>query len=79
MERTTTPTILSFFYDFCFFFKQKTAYEIMPSLVGSEMCIRDRAKRKSEEVARSLLAEAGYPDGRELGKDGPLTLSLIHI
>ena len=23
-------------------FKQKTAYEIMPSLVGSEMCIRDR-------------------------------------
>ncbi|CZR99127.1 hypothetical protein CDFC105_63929 [Clostridioides difficile] len=27
-------------FDF-FFFKQKTAYEIMPSLVGSEMCIRD--------------------------------------
>ena len=25
------------------FFKQKTAYEIMPSLVGSEMCIRDRS------------------------------------
>eukprot|EP00825_Cyclidium_porcatum_P019523 TRINITY_DN22175_c0_g1_i1.p2 TRINITY_DN22175_c0_g1~~TRINITY_DN22175_c0_g1_i1.p2 ORF type:complete len:104 (+),score=9.27 TRINITY_DN22175_c0_g1_i1:66-377(+) len=25
-----------------FFFKQKTAQEIMPSLVGSEMCIRDR-------------------------------------
>src|SRR5450756_913133 len=25
-----------------FFFKQKTAYEIMSSLVGSEMCIRDR-------------------------------------
>src|SRR5450756_1163944 len=25
-----------------FFFKQKTAYEFMPSLVGSEMCIRDR-------------------------------------
>jgi len=24
------------------YFKQKTAYEIMPSLVGSEMCIRDR-------------------------------------
>src|SRR5450756_92207 len=29
------------FYSFFFFFKQKTAYEIMPSLVGSEMCIRD--------------------------------------
>ena len=27
-----------------FFFKQKTAYEIMPSLVGSEMCIRDRVE-----------------------------------
>ena len=25
-------------------FKQKTAYEIMPSLVGSEMCIRDSSK-----------------------------------
>ena len=26
----------------CFFFKQKTAYEISLGLVGSEMCIRDR-------------------------------------
>ncbi len=26
---------------FFFFFKQKTAYEIAQSLVGSEMCIRD--------------------------------------
>ena len=26
---------------FCFFFKQKTAYELLRSLVGSEMCIRD--------------------------------------
>ncbi|CZR83218.1 NADH oxidase [Clostridioides difficile] len=25
-----------------FVFKQKAAYDIMPSLVGSEMCIRDR-------------------------------------
>eukprot|EP00658_Telonema_sp_P-2_P040718 TRINITY_DN29112_c0_g2_i1.p2 TRINITY_DN29112_c0_g2~~TRINITY_DN29112_c0_g2_i1.p2 ORF type:complete len:123 (+),score=21.12 TRINITY_DN29112_c0_g2_i1:55-423(+) len=25
----------------CFFFKQKTAYEMLRSLVGSEMCIRD--------------------------------------
>eukprot|EP01016_Furgasonia_blochmanni_P009471 TRINITY_DN13924_c0_g1_i3.p1 TRINITY_DN13924_c0_g1~~TRINITY_DN13924_c0_g1_i3.p1 ORF type:complete len:179 (-),score=26.80 TRINITY_DN13924_c0_g1_i3:63-599(-) len=32
-------SIISFF-----FFKQKTAYEIMPSLVGSEMCIRDRLR-----------------------------------
>ena len=28
---------------FVFFFKQKTAYEIEYGLVGSEMCIRDRA------------------------------------
>ena len=27
-----------------FFFKQKTAYEIRISLVGSEMCIRDSRK-----------------------------------
>ena len=26
-----------------FFFKQKTAYEMLRSLVGSEMCIRDRS------------------------------------
>ncbi len=27
-----------------FFFKQKTAYEMSASLVGSEMCIRDRTQ-----------------------------------
>ena len=35
-----TPS--SFFAYFFFFFKQKTAYEILSGLVGSEMCIRDR-------------------------------------
>src|SRR5665809_104296 len=39
--------VLILFFWFClffffFFFKQKTAYEIRLSLVGSEMCIRDR-------------------------------------
>ena len=29
-------------YVLFFFFKQKTAYEMLRSLVGSEMCIRDR-------------------------------------
>eukprot|EP00658_Telonema_sp_P-2_P078234 TRINITY_DN7283_c0_g1_i6.p1 TRINITY_DN7283_c0_g1~~TRINITY_DN7283_c0_g1_i6.p1 ORF type:complete len:213 (+),score=84.72 TRINITY_DN7283_c0_g1_i6:46-684(+) len=29
---------------FFFFFKQKTAYEMLRSLVGSEMCIRDSSK-----------------------------------
>ena len=28
--------------EFVFFVKQKTAYEMLRSLVGSEMCIRDR-------------------------------------
>ena len=32
---------LGFFF---FFFKQKTAYEMLRSLVGSEMCIRDSAR-----------------------------------
>ena len=27
-----------------FFFKQKTAYEILSGLVGSEMCIRDSTR-----------------------------------
>eukprot|EP00658_Telonema_sp_P-2_P064509 TRINITY_DN53545_c0_g1_i1.p1 TRINITY_DN53545_c0_g1~~TRINITY_DN53545_c0_g1_i1.p1 ORF type:complete len:141 (-),score=22.68 TRINITY_DN53545_c0_g1_i1:18-440(-) len=30
-----------------FFFKQKTAYEMLRSLVGSEMCIRDRFNGRS--------------------------------
>eukprot|EP00658_Telonema_sp_P-2_P084208 TRINITY_DN9287_c0_g1_i3.p1 TRINITY_DN9287_c0_g1~~TRINITY_DN9287_c0_g1_i3.p1 ORF type:complete len:314 (+),score=86.60 TRINITY_DN9287_c0_g1_i3:64-1005(+) len=35
--------LFNFFYIF-FFFKQKTAYEMLRSLVGSEMCIRDSDK-----------------------------------
>ena len=30
-----------------FFFKQKTAYDVLRSLVGSEMCIRDRSNTSS--------------------------------
>src|SRR5660398_285206 len=49
-----------------FFFKQKTAYEIRLSLVGSEMCIRD--SREAERLAERL-EEAGkeivqYATGR---------------
>ena len=33
---------MRWFCVFFFFFKQKTAYEMLRSLVGSEMCIRDR-------------------------------------
>ena len=35
---------VSLFFVFFFFFKQKTAYEMLRSLVGSEMCIRDRER-----------------------------------
>eukprot|EP00658_Telonema_sp_P-2_P029539 TRINITY_DN22463_c0_g1_i3.p1 TRINITY_DN22463_c0_g1~~TRINITY_DN22463_c0_g1_i3.p1 ORF type:complete len:146 (+),score=39.57 TRINITY_DN22463_c0_g1_i3:56-493(+) len=34
-------TVYYMFIIFFFFFKQKTAYEMLRSLVGSEMCIRD--------------------------------------
>ena len=44
--------------DVFFFFKQKTAYEIMPSLVGSEMCIRDRDWTHREEIR--LRSITGY-------------------
>ncbi len=36
--------------DIFFFFKQKTAYEILIGLVGSEMCIRDRTTGVSNPV-----------------------------
>ena len=32
-----------------FFFKQKTAYDVRRSLVGSEMCIRDRTRWMDEQ------------------------------
>ena len=40
------------------FFKQKTAYEIMPSLVGSEMCIRDR-RTPNRTIRPSLISKSG--------------------
>ena len=39
---------------FVFFFKQKTAYEMLRSLVGSEMCIRDRGIEGSAICHRSI-------------------------
>src|SRR5674536_120393 len=35
-----------------FFFKQKTAYEMLRSLVGSEMCIRDRGVGRRNPLLR---------------------------
>eukprot|EP00658_Telonema_sp_P-2_P018757 TRINITY_DN17347_c0_g1_i2.p1 TRINITY_DN17347_c0_g1~~TRINITY_DN17347_c0_g1_i2.p1 ORF type:complete len:171 (+),score=40.25 TRINITY_DN17347_c0_g1_i2:85-597(+) len=53
------------FSDFCFcvfffFFKQKTAYEMLRSLVGSEMCIRDSFQRAPAlQVLHDKLVNAG--------------------
>ena len=41
-----------------FFFKQKTAYEMLRSLVGSEMCIRDRSA--SQKWWLTELKKQGY-------------------
>eukprot|EP00658_Telonema_sp_P-2_P039119 TRINITY_DN27989_c0_g1_i1.p1 TRINITY_DN27989_c0_g1~~TRINITY_DN27989_c0_g1_i1.p1 ORF type:complete len:103 (+),score=22.51 TRINITY_DN27989_c0_g1_i1:108-416(+) len=42
---------------FCFFFfKQKTAYEMLRSLVGSEMCIRDRSIPPSVRRSGVMMA-----------------------
>ena len=38
-----------------FFFKQKTAYEMLRSLVGSEMCIRDRLDTDADLEASELV------------------------
>src|SRR5450756_2850886 len=58
---------------FCFFFfKQKTAYEIMPSLVGSEMCIRDSALAAAVEHVRvdhgraDVLVTKQFLDGADV-------------
>eukprot|EP00658_Telonema_sp_P-2_P050507 TRINITY_DN38542_c0_g1_i1.p1 TRINITY_DN38542_c0_g1~~TRINITY_DN38542_c0_g1_i1.p1 ORF type:complete len:144 (+),score=58.84 TRINITY_DN38542_c0_g1_i1:45-476(+) len=42
---------------FFFFFKQKTAYEMLRSLVGSEMCIRDRVETVLDSEAICVKAD----------------------
>eukprot|EP00658_Telonema_sp_P-2_P047185 TRINITY_DN35739_c0_g1_i1.p1 TRINITY_DN35739_c0_g1~~TRINITY_DN35739_c0_g1_i1.p1 ORF type:complete len:142 (+),score=33.79 TRINITY_DN35739_c0_g1_i1:48-473(+) len=61
-----------------FFFKQKTAYEMLRSLVGSEMCIRDRSlltsrcnsnyelRRRRGHSLRTLHPYHSYPWFRHL-------------
>ena len=71
--------VLSVFF---FFFKQKTAYEMLRSLVGSEMCIRDRARtiripvhmvesiNKVHRIQRQMM--------QELERE-PTTVSYTHL
>src|SRR5678816_2028402 len=55
---------------FCFFFfKQKTAYEMLRSLVGSEMCIRDSYYIKQYEQETNYVANV-LLDGSESMKYG---------
>ena len=72
--------VFCLFFSF-FFFKQKTAYEMLRSLVGSEMCIRDRCPLcRTAEVVRSLSPETitRLADLATLAAT-VLALSLIHI
>eukprot|EP00658_Telonema_sp_P-2_P073722 TRINITY_DN62836_c0_g1_i1.p1 TRINITY_DN62836_c0_g1~~TRINITY_DN62836_c0_g1_i1.p1 ORF type:complete len:157 (+),score=44.30 TRINITY_DN62836_c0_g1_i1:44-514(+) len=41
-----------------FFFKQKTAYEMLRSLVGSEMCIRDRGSDNNTVATTTIVLPA---------------------
>ena len=45
---------------FFFFVKQKTAYEMLRSLVGSEMCIRDRSARRKVFIVLFGDHEVGW-------------------
>eukprot|EP00658_Telonema_sp_P-2_P018918 TRINITY_DN17405_c0_g2_i1.p1 TRINITY_DN17405_c0_g2~~TRINITY_DN17405_c0_g2_i1.p1 ORF type:complete len:245 (+),score=55.37 TRINITY_DN17405_c0_g2_i1:65-799(+) len=63
------------FFVFCsllfsvfFFFKQKTAYEMLRSLVGSEMCIRDRGGTDETATTKSPLL-ASQTVGGEMSCD----------
>eukprot|EP00658_Telonema_sp_P-2_P070142 TRINITY_DN59745_c0_g1_i2.p1 TRINITY_DN59745_c0_g1~~TRINITY_DN59745_c0_g1_i2.p1 ORF type:complete len:362 (+),score=104.06 TRINITY_DN59745_c0_g1_i2:25-1110(+) len=51
-----------FIYYFFFFFKQKTAYEMLRSLVGSEMCIRDRLEQLQKEEEEVLAGISKVKD-----------------
>ena len=64
-----------------FFVKQKTAYEMLRSLVGSEMCIRDRCilvcptgALSEVDSTRKVWEALGNPK-----KHVVVQLSLIHI
>ena len=68
-------------FSFFFFFKQKTAYEMLRSLVGSEMCIRDSFMSANE--ARQDPSKLKVGDVVVWKQNGAshvgLLLSLIHI
>ena len=66
---------------FFFFFKQKTAYEMLRSLVGSEMCIRDRRRIGLRGVAgqQNLPLAVDHRLPAKARRAIAQGLSLIHI
>src|SRR5678815_3804944 len=57
-----------------FFFKQKTAYEMLRSLVGSEMCIRDRI-----QMPHRFLCEASKKARIELPAPGSYGCGIVFL
>ena len=66
---------------FVFFFKQKTAYEVLRSLVGSEMCIRDRFGCRDDVLIEDHVVVGREGDSQPVANLGVAVdgLSLIHI
>eukprot|EP00658_Telonema_sp_P-2_P053290 TRINITY_DN41779_c0_g1_i1.p1 TRINITY_DN41779_c0_g1~~TRINITY_DN41779_c0_g1_i1.p1 ORF type:complete len:134 (+),score=50.79 TRINITY_DN41779_c0_g1_i1:46-447(+) len=71
---------------FFFFFKQKTAYEMLRSLVGSEMCIRDRGTQPDIDlrgvvnVTKMWVVRSGRPTHwLDVVFDIPTIHSPLHI
>ena len=58
--------VVLFSFFLFFFFKQKTAYEMLRSLVGSEMCIRDRIVGSAEANPAEGRISNESPMGRAL-------------
>eukprot|EP00658_Telonema_sp_P-2_P035292 TRINITY_DN25690_c0_g1_i1.p1 TRINITY_DN25690_c0_g1~~TRINITY_DN25690_c0_g1_i1.p1 ORF type:complete len:111 (-),score=26.54 TRINITY_DN25690_c0_g1_i1:115-447(-) len=70
-----------------FFFKQKTAYEMLRSLVGSEMCIRDSSStsllprwiwKTPGDISTTLESKYPPPRGRPVPlRTTPVSLSSV--
>ena len=58
---------------FFFFFKQKTAYEMLRSLVGSEMCIRDRPGNQRSLVpdGQAIVVEIAVTEAKPQERQSP--------
>ena len=74
-------SVVDILFFYLFFFKQKTAYEMLRSLVGSEMCIRDRCETHIEGLRRRCYhADATLIARNRMSTDFEQSgLSLIHI